>query len=58
MCYFARSISDVSKAQPEVEGAELRWFTKEELERNEFGVVPDVQAHALAALKELAQPKD
>lgn len=51
--YFARPISDVSEAKPEVEGANLRWFTKEELESDEYDIVPDVRAHALAALQEL-----
>ena len=54
LCYFARPLSDVSEARPEIEGADIRWFTREELEKNEFGIVPDVRAHALAALKELA----
>lgn len=54
LCYFARPISDPSQARHEIEGGEIRWFTKEELERNEENIVPDVRAHALAALKELA----
>jgi 8-oxo-dGTP pyrophosphatase MutT (NUDIX family) len=54
LCYFARPTSDVSKARPELEGGEVRWFTEEELEKNELDIVPDVRAHALAALKELA----
>ncbi|HEV3245138.1 MAG TPA: NUDIX domain-containing protein [Candidatus Paceibacterota bacterium] len=54
LCYFARPISDISNARPELENGELRWFTKEELEKNDFGIVPDVRAHALAALKELS----
>jgi 8-oxo-dGTP pyrophosphatase MutT (NUDIX family) len=54
LCYFARPLTDVSKAQPEVEGANIRWFTREEIEKNEFNIVPDVRAHALAALEELA----
>ena len=54
LCYFARPTSDVSKMRHEVEGEEIRWFTKEEIEKNEFDIVPDVRAHALAALKELA----
>ncbi len=54
LCFFARPISDIAEARHEVEGGQIRWFTKEELERNEYGVVPDVRAHALAALQELS----
>lgn len=53
LSYFARAISDVSTARQEVDGAELRWFTKEELEGNS-DIIPDVRMHALAALSELA----
>jgi 8-oxo-dGTP pyrophosphatase MutT (NUDIX family) len=53
-CYFARSVADVSEARHEVEGADLRWFTKEQIDRNDEGIVPDVRTHALAALAELA----
>ena len=51
--YFARSKSDA--ARPEIEGGEIRWFTKEEIERDESAIVPDVRAHALAALHELVE---
>jgi 8-oxo-dGTP pyrophosphatase MutT (NUDIX family) len=54
LCYFARPITDISKVRPEIEGGAMKWFTKEELERNEQNIVPDVRAHALAALKALA----
>jgi len=50
--FFARSKSADAKA--EYEGGEVRWFTKDELEKNDFGIVPDVCHHALTALKELA----
>lgn len=53
LCFFARSESN--NARHEVEGGEVRWFTKEEIERNEHNIVPDVQAHALKALEELAE---
>jgi len=52
LAYFGRTNS--GDARPEVEGGEIRWFTKEEVERNEFGLESDVRAHALAALKELS----
>ena len=54
-CYFARSLTDVSLARHEVEGGGIHWFTKEELERNDENIVPDVQHHALTALKELKE---
>lgn len=52
MAYFARSQSD--DARHEIEGGEIRWFTKEEIENNEFDIIADVQHHALAALEELS----
>ena len=53
MCFFARA--KTHNAQPgEGEGA-VRWFTKAELESGEFDIIPDVLAHARAALDELAQ---
>ncbi len=54
LCYLARPLNDVSEAKEEIEGAELRWFTAAELERNNDGVIPDVRAHALKALEELS----
>ena len=52
LAYFARAKSD--NAHPEEGGGEIRWFSKEELEQNDEGVLPDVCQHALAALKELS----
>lgn len=52
LAYFARSKS--ADARHEIEGGEIRWFSKEELEKNEAGIVPDVQHHALTALEALA----
>ncbi|HEY4488722.1 MAG TPA: hypothetical protein VJB97_04355, partial [Candidatus Paceibacterota bacterium] len=54
LCYFARS-KNGADARHEVEGGEVRWFTREEIERNEEGIVPDVRVHALAALAELSE---
>ena len=51
LAYFARAKSDV--ARPEEKDGEIHWFTKEEIERNDKGILPDVCLHALAALKEL-----
>ena len=50
--YFARARS--GEAKPEESGGEVRWFTKEELEKNEFGILPDVCRYALLALQELS----
>ena len=53
LSYFARSKSGV--VRHEVEGGEIRWFTRGEIERNEQGIVQDVRAHSLAALTELSE---
>ncbi len=54
LCYFARSLTDTAEARHEIDGGEMRWFTKDELLENAAQVVPDVRAHALTALAELA----
>jgi 8-oxo-dGTP pyrophosphatase MutT (NUDIX family) len=51
--YFGRATT--FDARPEEEHAEVRWFTKEDIERNESGIWPDIQVYALAALRELAE---
>src|SRR3989338_5532018 len=51
--YFARTESD--NARHEGEGGGNRWVTKEENERNDYDIVPDVRTHALVALAELAE---
>ena len=51
MIYFARAPYGEPKA--ETGGGEMRWFTEEEIEENTVGIVEDVGAHALTALKEL-----
>lgn len=53
LCYFARSKS--ADARHEIDGAEIKWFTKEEIEGNAYEIVPDVRVHALVALTELAE---
>lgn len=53
-CYFARAKGDASLARPEIEGGVIKWMTKEEIESGAYEIVPDVKAHALAALKALA----
>jgi len=51
LCFFARVRG--GDMRHEVEGGEIRWFTKEELESGEYDIIEDVKAHALAALAEL-----
>lgn len=51
LAFFARP--KTFDTHPEEEGAEVRWFTAEELSDSRYGIVPDVQAHAKVALKEL-----
>lgn len=53
MAYFARPVGGSIRA--EVEGADVRWFTAEEIVDDTYEIVKDVRAHALAALRELAQ---
>lgn len=53
LCFFARSGS--GEASHEVEGGEIRWFSREELEKRGTEIVPDVRFHALAAIAELTQ---
>ncbi len=48
--YFGRVIGGT--LQPE-DGVEMRWFTKEEIERNGIGLHEITRAYALAALQEL-----
>ncbi len=49
--YFATS--ERGDARHEIVGGEIRWFSREELEQNPYGVDLDVREHALAALKEV-----
>jgi 8-oxo-dGTP pyrophosphatase MutT (NUDIX family) len=51
LCFFARSATD--QARHEIEGGEIHWFTKEEIGGGKYDIVPDVRAHALAALAEM-----
>ncbi len=54
LAFFARPVSAVSEVRHEVEGGEIRWFSKEDIEGGKFDILPDVRTHALAALEELA----
>ena len=51
MSYFARA--KTADARHEVEGMEVRWFSREAIEGNP-DIVPDVRMHALTALQELS----
>ena len=51
--YFGRAQSD--DARHEIPGKEMRWFSKEELESNEEGILEEIRAHALEALSELSE---
>lgn len=53
LTYFARSKSE--KVQHEIPGEEIRWFTKEDIERNDEGILEEIRVHALAALAELSE---
>lgn len=48
--YFGKVVGGVEKAE---EGSEIRWFTKEEIQRNKIGLHVVTQTYALAALREL-----
>lgn len=53
MAYFAHA--DSGTVRPEIEGGEIRWFTREEIEHNDLNIVEDVCNHALTALKTLGK---
>ncbi len=50
--YFGRAMS--GELVPEESGGEVRWFSREEIEKNELNIKPRVCAYALVALDELA----
>lgn len=53
--YFAKSESDVLKLSEQEACEECRWFTKEELLQNDFGILPNIQFHALRALEKFVE---
>ena len=52
LIYFGKA--KTSGVRHEIEGGEIGWFTREEIERNDMGIWPDIRAYALVGLKELA----
>ncbi|MEN9390199.1 MAG: hypothetical protein RLZZ283_299 [Candidatus Parcubacteria bacterium] len=53
--YFARSMSrDIVEGVEREKSAEIRWFTKSELEDATLDILPRVRFYALTALEELA----
>jgi len=53
LIYFAKSKTDTLLLPNKEISEECRWFSKEELERNDFGIKEDIKEYALSALKEL-----
>ena len=50
--YVARA--KTGEIRPEESGGEVRWFAEEEILNPKLDILPDIRAHALTALKELA----
>ncbi len=55
LVYFARSASDDVRPSGTDVSSEWKWFTHEELERNELGIKSSIQFYALEALRELGE---
>ena len=53
LAFFARARS--ADAKHEIDGMEIRWFSREELADPQYAIVPDVQHHARTALDELCE---
>ena len=53
LVYLARPVSGEVRAEEE-DAEPPRWFTREELERIDLGILEDVRAYALAAIDELS----
>lgn len=52
LIYFGRAQTDVVKPEG---NEEFRWLTEDEVEKNDIGMTPDIQAYALAAFRELTE---
>lgn len=50
--YFARA--NTNEARHEIEGGDIRWFTKEDIDRNDVGLMVDIGRYATLALEELS----
>ena len=50
LVYFASSKTDVLKQSKEEKSDELKWFTREELEKNSYGIRESIRYYALRAL--------
>ncbi len=56
LIYFGRSPTDAVVVPNDHEKREeIKWFTREELEKNEYGVEETIRFYALRALEELGQ---
>lgn len=55
LVYFARSNSDQVVDEGREQSKGIKWFTKEDLEKNEEGILESVRHYALAALEELGE---
>lgn len=54
LTYFARSSTDaIAIPHGHERSAEIKWFTREELEENAYGIDETIRLHALRALNEL-----
>lgn len=55
LVYFAKSNSDELKLSEKEVSEECRWFTKEEIEKNTYGIKKSILYYALTALDELKE---
>ena len=55
LVYFAKSDSDELKLSEKEVSEECRWFTREEIEKNTYGLTKSIQHYALTALDELKE---
>ncbi len=55
LVYFAKSDKDELKLSEKEVSEECRWFTREEIEKNTYGIEKSIQYYALTALDELKE---
>lgn len=53
LIFFAKTDTDKLKLSEKEISEECRWFNKEELENNKYGIKESIKHYALSALKEL-----